>query len=258
MGFSRHRFKSIALGFFLFFCNQVMVYAAGVNDPKIPLIDWYQLVRQPLESSLVRFVSFIPNIVLGVCGLIIGLVVARILQLIVTTVLGSIKFDDFAKRIGITGLISEEKDALKPHQWFGLAAYWLTIIVTIISILNQLNLRIVSRQIDSLIQFMFMIFSSFSIFVFGLLLSFLAARIVRTVASNTKLFNPDRLAAVTKWVILFFTVFACLIEIGLPANIIFMALGIVFVTLCITFVCSFGIGGIPWATKVLERTLKNK
>jgi hypothetical protein len=36
-----------------------------------------------------------------------------------------------------------------------------------------------------------------------------------------------------------------------------MAVAIAFVTLCITFVLAFGMGGVGWAAKVLDKTLKD-
>ncbi|MCP4648494.1 MAG: hypothetical protein GY853_00245 [PVC group bacterium] len=221
-------------------------------------INWNDQVLQPLKNALVDAVSFIPDIVFAVLILVSGWLIAKIVQFVISRFLLSIKFDNFAQKMGITELLGEGKEPIAPHRWIGNLSFWVVIVISIISSLNQLQLRLASARLDGLLHFLSTIFSTVVIFIIGMFLSFIAAKLIRVIAQNLKMQKPELFANLTKWTVLVFTAMVCLMEIGLPPQIVLIAITIVFVTLCITFVIAFGTGGIGWASKVLDRTLEKK
>jgi len=122
--------------------------------------------------------------------------------------------------------------------------------------LDQLRLNMASSQLDHFLFFFVTVFTALLTFVFGMFLSFIFSRLVKTFGDNLKMPQVELWANMTRWTIMGFTLIICLGQIGMPPQILLMAVAIAFVTLCITFVLAFGMGGVGWAGKVLDKTLK--
>ncbi|MFH2138536.1 MAG: hypothetical protein ABII88_08505 [Candidatus Omnitrophota bacterium] len=222
-------------------------------------LDWNVLVFDPLKNMFIEAVRFIPDLLLAIFIILIGWLIAKLAQVIISGFLKSIGFDGFAKMIGVATILEENKEnAIAPHKWFGLLAFWVTMIISFVMALNKLRLRIASIHLDNFLQFLMSIFTVVVIFVLGMFLSFVVSKIVKSVAEHTKIQKPELWANITRTAILVFTSIVCLVEIGLPPQIMLIAISGIYISLCIVFVVSFGIGGVGWASKVLDRTLEKK
>lgn len=222
------------------------------------VFNWNQLVVEPLNTFFMNLAGFVPDVVKAVCILVVGWLVGRVFQLIVSFFLRSIGFDGFAKKIGITALLEEGTGPCLPSKWFGMLTFWVVVFISIMHSFDTLRLRIASSQLGQVMHFTVQLCSVFAILIIGLFLSFIASRIIRAIAENLKMSKPQWCANLTRYIVLIFTMFVCLMELGLPAQIVFAVVGVIFVTLCITFILAFGIGGVSWAGKVLDKTIKDK
>jgi hypothetical protein len=222
------------------------------------VLSWSQLVVEPLNKFFMDMACYIPDLLIAICILLTGWVVGRILQLIVSFFLRSVGFDGFAKKIGIIDLLKDSECKCEPHKWFGLLVFWVSIFVAVAVSLNRLRLSVVSNQLSSFMQFVLQLFIAAVILIAGMFFSVIVAKIIRAVAEDIKVSKPDLCAKLARYIVLVFAALAALVELGMPSQIIFSAVAIVFVTLCITFVIAFGVGGIGWASKVLDKTVKDK
>lgn len=220
-------------------------------------LDWNSLIVEPLKDLLLDIAGFLPDLLVAICILLIGCLVAKLAQIIVSFFLKTIGIDQFAESIGISSLLKKGEKSIPPHQWFGALIFWVVIIVSLVMSSDQLRLRIASRQLDSFLYFSFKAFGALVIFVIGMCFSLIAYKVVRAVAENLQIQPPNLYANIAKWTTLIFTAIASLNQIGLPPDIILTALGIALGTLCVTFILAFGIGGTVWAGKVLNKLTKD-
>ena len=218
--------------------------------------NWNQLVVEPLRNFFLGLMGFIPDLLTALCIFLVGWVVGRILQLIVTYFLRYIGFDGFAQKTGIVRLLEEREEKIAPHRWFGLLIFWIVIFISFILSLDQLRLKVASIELDHFLHFVFVISTALIIFVFGMFLSIIFSKIIQTMAQHMKMQQSGLYADLTRWTILIFTFFACLVQIGLPPEMILMVIGVIFITICIAFILAFGFGGRVWAGKILDKILK--
>ena len=61
-------------------------------------------ILQPLEDALAVFLSYIPQLIGAIIILIVGYIIAKVLQAIVTRVLRSVGFENWMERGGVVGL----------------------------------------------------------------------------------------------------------------------------------------------------------
>jgi hypothetical protein len=221
------------------------------------LLDWNQLVIDPLMLMVKGAVAFIPNIISSMLVILVGLFLAIVARELVSAFLKSVGFDGFAKRINLFSANSEE-DAGKPapHQYAAKWAYWIVLLSVIVSVFERLRLQAVSTHIESLVDFAVTVFVASMIAVIGLFLSMLAHRVVRATARDVGYVKPESLANAAKWAVVFSTAIICLFQIGIPREIILIILGATYVTLCITFIVAFGLGGRSFAAAVLNKLIE--
>lgn len=218
-------------------------------------IDWKEVFVAPVKDAFIEVVTFIPNILSAVCILLIGIGVAKILQVLVAIFLKIMDFDKLAQKIGVTDLIKGEKETVEAHKWFGSLVFWIAVLVSFVLSLGKLNLRIASVQLDRLLGFTFSIFAIMIIFIAGMVLSFIVSKIIKTVAGNVGFKKPELIGSIAKIVVLVATGIICLIEIGMPAKILLTAVSIIFCAVCLVLVISFGVGGITAASKFLDKII---
>lgn len=228
----------------------------SMSTAQMPTVN--QLVVEPLTTFFLAIMSYVPYVLTAVCILASGWVVGRVLQLVVSSFLGSIGFDKFASKAGIEKLLNEGGGKIVPHRWFGQLTFWVAIFVSIISCLDQLRLRLASTELATFLHFVLTVSTGLVIFLIGIFLSIIFSKIVRSVAASMNVTRPDLYAVLAKWSVLAFTFLFCLMQIGMTSQIVLVAVGLVAATFCATFVMAFGVGGAGWAAKVLEKTLKEQ
>jgi uncharacterized membrane protein len=220
-------------------------------------LDLNQLLVQPLTDMLKGIIAFIPNVISSVLTIVIGVLVAVIARKIVQLFLKSIGFDDFSAKIGLSPESSEEgARQTAPHQYVALVVYWIVIFTAIILALHDLKLHGASIEANAVFDYALTILTVTVLAIVGLVLSMLVYRVVKKAATSVGYERPDVIAAVGKWVVLSFVFLICLFRIGVPEELLLGFLGITYITLCITFIIAFGIGGAGYASDVLRKVLK--
>lgn len=108
--------------------------------------------------------------------------------------------------------------------------------------LNRLQLGNVAFQLQTFVGYVTAVLTT-AILAAGLILSLFIYRVVLATATVAQFGRPKLLATAAQWAVVFATGLLCLAHIGVPREIIAGAVGITYLTLCITFVLEFGIGG---------------
>ena len=235
-----------------------MNYAYNYDVPVVAsnTFSWNELVVEPLKMIGINIVAFLPNIVSALLILFAGWVVAHIVRVLLKKCLKSMDFDKIAEKIGVKSLLGGDEQKLLPHVWFSVLGYWMTLFVAFLMALDNLNLRIMSTRLEELFSYLMTVIVMLIIVVAGMFLSMVVSRVVKTTAESIKMNNPGRIANVARWLVLTMTLIICLVHIGLPRDIFVVVIGGTYLTLCITFILAFGIGGSRWASTLLEKFTK--
>jgi len=188
--------------------------------------------------------------------LIIGWVVAHIMQFIVRKVLKLIRFDKIAEKTGIVVILKDADVSMRPSIWFSKFVYWVIMVSAILTALDELRLGVPAFQIDQIAVLVFTIFGVLIVFIIGLVMSIIVSRITQTTAENLKVEKPQAYSRTMKWSVLIFTILLILRQLAVPIEFVLIAVSAVFVTLCLTFIIAFGTGGSGWAGKVLDKFFK--
>ena len=202
---------------------------------------------QPLENALSTFLSYIPQLIGALIILIVGYIVAKVLQAVVGRVLQGIGFDRWMERGGIKQFFDRAETNQTPASILGALVFWFVFIIAITMAADALGIPQVSVVLAQLIAYIPNIIAAILILILAALLANFISGIVRGATGS------DILASIAQYAIIVYAVFAALTQLGvavqLTANTFLIVLGAVALAAAI----AFGIGGREVARDILEK-----
>src|SRR5215213_2329305 len=202
---------------------------------------------QPLQNALSTFLSYIPQLIGALIILIVGYIVAKVLQAVVGRVLQGIGFDRWMERGGIKQFFDRAETNQTPASILGALVFWFVFIIAITMAADALGIPQVSVVLAQLIAYIPNIIAAILILILAALLANFISRIVRGATGS------GLLATVAQYAIIVYAVFAALTQLGvavqLTANTFLIVLGAVALAAAI----AFGIGGREVAQDILEK-----
>ena len=202
---------------------------------------------QPLQNALSTFLSYIPQLIGALIILIVGYIVAKVLQAVVGRVLQGIGFDRWMERGGIKQFFDRAETNQTPASILGALVFWFVFIIAITMAADALGIPQVSVVLAQLIAYIPNIIAAILILILAALLANFISGIVRGATGS------DILASIAQYAIIVYAVFAALTQLGvavqLTANTFLIVLGAVALAASI----AFGIGGREVAQDILEK-----
>src|ERR687898_4538 len=202
---------------------------------------------QPLQNALSTFLSYIPQLIGALIILIVGYIVAKVLQAVVGRVLQGIGFDRWMERGGIKQFFDRAETNQTPASILGALVFWFVFIIAITMAADALGIPQVSAVLAQLIAYIPSIIAAILILILAALLSNFLAGIVRGATGS------DVLSSIARYAIIVYAVFAALTQLGiavqLTANTFLILLGAVALAAAI----AFGLGGREVGREILEK-----
>jgi hypothetical protein len=215
-------------------------------------MDWRGLITEPGKEMLKKIGEYIPAVLGALVILIIGWIVAKIIQKLARKFLDLIRFEKFAEKAGISEALSKGNIKNNATQLLSALVYWFIMILVLAMVVNALGLTVASQLLDGLLGYIPNVIAAVFVLVLGLFLANLVSSIVRTAASNAKLPKPEILAGLSQWAIVIFAVTASLRQLGIAPFLVSTTFYILFGGICLALSLAFGLGGKDVAAKLLE------
>ncbi len=207
---------------------------------------------QPLADGWATFYSFIPQLIGAILILIVGYVVAKVLQAITARILKSIGFENWMERGGVKQFFDRAQTKETPTSILALVAFWFVFILFLTMAVNALGIPQVSGFLNELIAYIPSIFAAIIIlFLAGVLANFVSG-IVRGATSS------DLLASVAQYAILIFAAFAALTELGIAVHLTANTFLILLAGVALAGGLAFGLGGQGVAREMIENGYKRR
>src|ERR687883_346964 len=209
-------------------------------------------VFQPLQDVISLVLSYVPQLIGAIIILVIGYILAKILQAIVTRLLRGVGFEDWMERGGVKQFFDRAGTRHTPSSVLGMVVFWFIFIIAITMAANALGIQQISSFLNQLIAYIPSIFVALLILFLATLLANFISGIVRGAT------NSEVLASIAQYAIIIYAVFAALTQLGiavqLTANTFLILLGAVGLALAI----AFGIGGREVARDLVEKAYNRR
>lgn len=225
------------------------------------LSDWKDALLDQSDNVFERITNFFPNLLGAVLILVIGWLVAVILQKIVDKALRLIGVQKLLELVKIEEVVKRGKFKIDSVGIISAFVKWIVLIVTFLAAADILNLPQVVDFFAVLLGFVPSVIAAAAIVLLGAVLAKFLGDVVRGSSQAGRLAYSNVLASVTVWAVWVFALLAALVQLGVAAELI-RTLFTGFVALAaIAGGLAFGLGGQNAAKRLiakLEKDLKSK
>jgi hypothetical protein len=206
-------------------------------------------IEQSLENILQRIIEFLPNLLGAIAILIIGYMIAKLLENITRKALNRARFDRAIHNSSAGNTISRVIES--PSKLGGRVAFWLVFIGTISLAVSALNLPVLNDLLNSVYSYVPSVIAAVVIFLVASAVSAGAAKFVMRVMGRTPL--AKLIATAIPAIAMSLAVFMILNQLGIARDIINILFTAIVGAIALGLALAFGLGGRDVARELLEQ-----
>lgn len=214
-------------------------------------------LAQTADKVTDRLMSFLPQLMVMLIIVALGLIVAWVLQVVVRRALGLMKLGRISESSGVTELLA--KAALpSPVELFSRLVFWIIWLAFILIGVDALGILALQSQVSRLLMFLPQIFVALLILFVGLLAANFFSRATLLAAANANYPSPRMLSSAVRVLIAILAVTMAIEQLGLGQHAVLIAFSITFGALMLALAIAFGLGGRDVARRILEKQFSGK
>lgn len=217
------------------------------------MTNFQNLIFEPLQELFLRFKDFFPNLLAMFVIIVLGIVAAKIVQLILQKTLAAIKFDGWSDRAGFTRLMRKGDMWENPSDICGTIIFWLLVIATLMIGLGALKIPAIDSLVDQFFSYMPRVFSAAMILIVGFLVANFISRAVLIAAVNSGYHYAKLLAEAIRTLLTVLILAMSMEQLHIAPGIVLAAFSIIFGGIVVALAIAFGVGGIDAAKRMIER-----
>jgi hypothetical protein len=233
--------------------ERAILNAFNERDPmETQITNWGQALAASLTAALALFFGAIPRVLGFVVILVVGWVIASLVEKGIAALLRAVKFNDLAVRSGFASFVSRMGTDTDSSGVIAAIAKWFIRLIALVVAFDALGLPAVSEVLRQLLLWLPNLAVALVVLVIGGLAANALSKIVRGAAAEGGLDNPNLLARVAAVAVWAFAIVVAVNQIGVATtliNTLFMAtVGAVALALGL----AFGLGGRDTAAEIVR------
>ena len=206
-----------------------------------------ETVTRSLSQGLGSIMSALPALIGALVILIIGYIIAKVLQAITTRVLQGMGFQGWMEKGGIKQFFDRSQTQQTPLSIIGKLVFWLIFFIAITMAVDTLGISAISNVLAQFIAYIPQIIAAILILVLATLLANFVAGIVRGATGSSVV------GSVAQYGIIVFAAFAALTQLGIAEALIAPTFLILLGAAALAAALAFGLGGQSVARQVVEQ-----
>jgi len=213
--------------------------------------NWQMVILEPARSVFSQVGQFLVNVLLVIVILIIGWVLSRLVQGLVTKLLRAVRLDDLSDRIELDAILEKGGIKYSLSELVGILVYWVGILITVVVAINAVGLTTAADLLNRIVLYVPNIIIGIFILILGMFVATLLGNIVHTAASNAGLAQDKLFGNLAKIVVMIFAIAITLKQLGIGAEIIKLTISIILGSMGLALGLSFGLGCKDMAAKFM-------
>ncbi len=210
------------------------------------------VVMEPIKVMAIKIWSYIPTIAGAVIILVVGWLLAKLIETVASKALKAVRLDMVSDKIGISKILAQGDIKMSLSELIGGIIYWLVILVAVATTLDALNLKMASDIISRLVEYVPNIIAAVFIIIIGSFLANFIATIIRTAGSNAGLKNAKLLSQISQIILMIFTVIIAIEQLKVATALLVLAVNIVLISIGLGIALAFGLGCKDIAGKFMQ------
>lgn len=222
-----------------------------MNDTNLE--NWSSSVSNSVEDIANRLANFVPNLLGAVIILVVGWLIALLLEQLVDRVLRAINVQRLFERARLEELVRRTGAKRDTVGLLAGLAKWIVYIVTFMAAADALGLNAITNFLNQVLAYTPKVIAAVAIVLVGGILAQFLAEVVRGAVSAANLGYAGVLGGLTRWSIWVFAILTALYQLGVASNIIETLVTGLVGAFALATGLAFGLGGQKTAADLLEK-----
>ena len=210
-------------------------------------------ISEPAISMLNNILAMIPNIIVAIVLILVGVFLAKWLKGVVVSLLENLGVNSLAEKMGFGG---RSTSSTSVAQVIGTIVQIIVILLFVSEALQVANLEFMASLATAIFAYLPMVIAAIIILAVGLWLANMAERLVGSVLVDGA-GQPSALRHIAKYAILGLAFFMAISQLGIAPMIVNTAFLLILGAVALAFGLAFGLGGRETAARYLKKAEKN-
>jgi hypothetical protein len=220
------------------------------------MVNLQTTILDPINATLVQLAAYLPALIGALVILIIGWIIAKLVQRVVTNALTLVRLDVAAEHAGITAFLRKGEIKESASDLIGKLVYWLIMLVVLVTAVNALGLTTASELLDKVFLYLPNVIAAIFVIILGTFLAAIVSGIVLTGSANAGLKNAKILADISRYAIIIFAAIIALDQLGIETNLLVSTFSIIVAGIALAFAIAVGLGAKDRVANIIDNLMK--
>src|SRR6202521_1874094 len=211
------------------------------------------MVVDATREFLHQIAAFLPRLLLALLVVVVGWLLAKAARFAVERGLRALNLPVLTERAGTDNFLRQAGMRGDTTSLFGLVAYWLVILATLMIAFNGLGLTYITDLLARVVLITPKLLVAMLVIVFGSYCARFVGGAVHTYCMDAQIPDADLLGRIARYLIVIFVVMIALSQVEIGGDIVQRTFLIILAGLVLALALAFGLGGKEWAAAMLER-----
>lgn len=212
-----------------------------------------QTIVNSLSNALTLVVTFIPRLIGFLIILLVGWLIATLVNKALTLLLRKVGFDRMSERIGLTRFEQRMGVHMDSAGILGKIVFWFILLIFLVPAADALGVPAVSSILNQLVAYIPNVFVAILVLFLGALAATVVADLVRGATASARMGNPNLFANIARVAIIGFAALIALEQLQIAPALINELFGALVAAAAIAIGLAFGLGGQETARRWLNR-----
>lgn len=215
------------------------------------LDSWTQNLVGAMSGLWVKIANFIPNLFGALVLVILGFLVAKLLDTLLSKLLAKLGLDRLMGGTGLTKLIARIGIKAPVSTLIGKIVYWFILLIFLISAAESLGLERVSATLDVLALYVPKMFAAALVLVGGILLAQLLNTMVKGAAEGVRLEYGAGLGRIVQVMVIIISVSVAIGQLEIKAELLNYVVAIVLLSIGLAGALALGLASKDIAGQII-------
>lgn len=212
---------------------------------------WTHSLVTAMTALWTKVASFIPNLFVALILVLLGFVVAKLLDTLLSKLLAKVGLDRLMAGTGLTKLLARAGIQASVSTLIGKIVYWFVLLIFLVSAAESLGLERVSATLDVLALYLPKVFGAALVLLAGVLLAQLVSGLVRGAAEGVGLDYANGLGRIAQGLVIIISISVAIGQLEVKTELLNNVIAIVLISVGLAVALALGLGSREIAGQIL-------
>ncbi|RMS26851.1 TM helix protein [Pseudomonas coronafaciens pv. porri] len=212
---------------------------------------WTQSLLAAMTALWTKVANFIPNLFGALVVVLLGFVVAKLLDTLLSKLLAKLGLDRLVSGTGLTKLIGRAGVKVPVSTLIGKVVYWFVLLIFLVSAAESLGLQRVSATLDMLALYLPKVFGAALVLLVGVLLAQLVNGLVRGAAEGVGIDYSAGLGRIAQGLVIIISISVAISQLEVKTDLLNHVIVIALITVGLTVALALGLGSREIAGQII-------